>query len=78
MHVLCFESVLHGEIRGNFTWVQNFKFAHTIAFQSALHDNSNTRADAGPLKVKYLVNAVNFNLFFRVTLQYFEIFFSVI
>jgi len=34
--------------------VQNFKCTHTIAFQSALHDNSNTWADAGPLKVKYL------------------------
>ena len=56
MYVPCFESVLHGEICGTFTWVQSFK----CNFQSALHDNSNTWADAGLLKVKYLVNAGNF------------------
>ena len=37
------------------------KFGHTIAFQSALHDNSNTWEDAGPLKVENLVNAGKFN-----------------
>jgi len=57
VHFSCFESDLHEEICCNFTWVQNFKFTH---FQNALHDNSNTWADAGPLKVKYLVNARNF------------------
>jgi len=58
--VPCFESVLHGESFCNLTWVKNFKFTHTNAFESALHENSNTWADAGPLKVKYLVNAGNF------------------
>ena len=52
MYVRYFESALSGEISGNFTWVQSFTFTHTIAFQSALYDNSNTLADAVPLKVK--------------------------
>ena len=60
MHVPCFKSVFHGDICGNFTWVQKFKFTHTIAFQSVLHDNSNNWADAGSLKVKYLADAGNF------------------
>jgi len=34
VHVPCFGSVLHGEIYGNFTWVQNFKFTHTITYLS--------------------------------------------
>ena len=32
----------------------------TFNFQSILHADAKTWADAGPLKVKYLVNAVNF------------------
>ena len=40
--------------------VTELEITHLIAFQSALHNNSNTWADAGPLKVKYLVNAGNF------------------
>ena len=32
----------------------------TYNFQSVLHDDAKTWADAGTLKVKYLVNAVNF------------------
>ena len=32
----------------------------TWNFQSVLHDDAKTWADAGTLKVKYLVNAVNF------------------
>ena len=61
MDAFCFESVLHGEICGNFTWVQSFKFSIcTIAFQSVLHDNSNTWVGAGPLKVKYLVKVGKF------------------
>ena len=46
IHVLVyvpgFESVLYEKICGNFTWFKNLQFTHTIAFQSALHDNSNT------------------------------------
>jgi len=57
VHVPCFQSVLRGEICKNFTWMKNMQFTHPIAFQSSLHDNSTTWADAGPLKVKYLVNA---------------------
>ena len=40
----------------------NLRTVHmkTCNFQSALHDNSKTWADAGPLKVKYLENVVNF------------------
>ena len=30
---------------------------YTYNFQSELHDDTKTWADAGPLKVKYLVNA---------------------
>ena len=33
---------------------------HANAFQSVLHADAKTWADAGPLKVKYLVNAVHF------------------
>ena len=57
---VCFESFLQGEIYSNFTQVKCFKFTHTIAFQSVLHDNSKTWADAGPLKVKYLVSTGKF------------------
>ena len=32
----------------------------TFNFQSVLHDDAKTWADAGPLKVKYPVNAENF------------------
>jgi hypothetical protein len=32
----------------------------TCNFQSVLHDDAKTWADAGPLKGKTLVNAVNF------------------
>ena len=32
----------------------------TFNFQSVLHDDAKTWADAGTLKVKYPVNAVNF------------------
>jgi len=32
----------------------------TYNFQSVLHADANTWADAGPLKAKYPVNAVNF------------------
>ena len=32
----------------------------TFNFQSILHTDAKTWADAGPLKVKYLVNTVNF------------------
>jgi hypothetical protein len=35
-------------------------FTHANGFQSVLHDDAKSWADAGPLKVKYLVNAVNF------------------
>ena len=33
---------------------------YTYNFQSELHDDAKTWADAGALKVKYLVNADNF------------------
>ena len=52
MHVPCFESVCMEKSAQNFTLVQKLKFTHTIAFQSALHDKSNTWAAAGPLKLK--------------------------
>jgi len=56
VHVLGFES----EICGNFTWVKNFKFTHTIAFQSVLHADAKPWEDTGHFKVNYLVNAENF------------------
>ena len=51
LKVFCIEKsavILHGYR------LQSFLFIHTIAFQSALHDNSNIWADAGPLKEKLL------------------------
>ena len=37
-----------------------YRCEHVGDFLSALHDNFHTWADAGPLKVKYLVNAVKY------------------
>ena len=70
MDVPYFESVLHGKICARFRCGHlTFKvlvlgccaldFTHANAFQSILHADAKTWADAGPLKVKYLVNAVN-------------------
>ena len=71
MDVPYFESVLHAKICAKFRCGHlTFKvlilgccaldFTHANAFQSVLHADAKTWADAGPLKVKYLVNAVNF------------------
>ena len=71
MDVPFFESVLHAKICAKFRCGHlTFKvlvlgccaldFTHANAFQSVLHADAKTWADAGPLKGKYLVNAVNF------------------
>ena len=51
------ESLLHGKI--------NTQEDATYNFQSILHDDAKTWADAGPFKVKYPVNAENFLLYFK-------------
>ena len=71
MDVPYFESVLHGEICARFRCGHltlkvlvlgccALDIMHANAFQSVLHADDNTWADAGTLKVKYLVNAENF------------------
>ena len=59
-----------GNMHQNMTWwifTQQFTFKvfckvwmRTYNFQSVLHADANTWADAGPLKAKYPENAVNF------------------
>ena len=59
VHALCFESVLHGEICARFSTQPCLIWN----FQSEMHDDAKTWADAGTLKVKYPVNADNLKPF---------------
>jgi len=73
MDVPYFESVLHAKICAKFRcghltlkvlvlgWCAlDFRHANVFHSKCFAHTHAKTWADAGPLKVKYLVNAVNF------------------